>query len=246
MFLYLSWYLTVLSQQCEVSILSCIYINIWGLDPTCCQIDYKCTLQTRLYINVAGNLGLSYCIYFVCSQSTYIVLISMVYVSIFKLVSYSIISTMWSFDTELYIYKYIWSKYLSSCVRLWNKLPPNIKEMTSMVSFKKAICRSIPEVPKYFYASSRLWQITHATLPMNCSSLKQQFYEKNVEPNLYCKCSQIVSTFHSLLSCKQYNTKIKLLERQIDHPLTLDLLLYGDSNLPCTENKLYLLAFKNP
>jgi hypothetical protein len=78
-----------------------------------------------------------------------------------------------------------YNSFLPSCVRLWNNLPPNIKDMTSIVSFKKAISSNIPEVPKYYYAGSRLGQILHALLRMNCSSLKQHLYEKNIEPNPY-------------------------------------------------------------
>ena len=130
-----------------------------------------------------------------------------------------------------------YNSFLPSCVRLWNNLPPNIKEMTSIVSFKKAISSNTPEVPKYYYAGTRLGQILHARLRMNCSSLKQHLYEKNIEPNPYCQCNQVESTFHFLLSCKLYDAQRKLLERQIDHPLTLDLLLYGNPNLPYTENK---------
>ena len=114
--------------------------------------------------------------------------------------------------------------------------------MTSVESFKKAISVQHSKVPKYYFAGSRLGQILHARLRMSCSSLKQHLYEKNIEPNPLCKCNQIESTAHFLLSCNQYTTQRSLLQSQINHPLTLDLLLYGNQNLPYTENESIFIS----
>ena len=32
-------------------------LHLWAWTPPAAKIDYRCPLQTRLYINVAGNFG---------------------------------------------------------------------------------------------------------------------------------------------------------------------------------------------
>ena len=57
----------------------------------------------------------------------------------------------------------------------------------------------------YYFCGSRLGQILHERLRMQCSSLKQHLYFKNIEPDPYCTCGGVETTEHFLLHCKNYD-----------------------------------------
>ena len=56
------------------------------------------------------------------------------------------------------------NSFLPSTVRLWNKLPANIKSNVSVNSMKTFLNTTINPVPSYFYAGSRIGQILHTRI----------------------------------------------------------------------------------
>ena len=135
---------------------------------------------------------------------------------------------------------YHFNSFLPSCVRLWNNLPLQVKEMNSIQSFKQTISHT-REIPKYFLDGSRDGQIVHARLRMECSSLRHHLYLKNIEANPLCTCGEVESTSHFLLYCPQYQNQRQNLRIKIGIPLSLNLLLYGDSNLSYETNRTIFL-----
>ena len=133
------------------------------------------------------------------------------------------------------------NSFLPSCVRLWNNLPSHIRELNSIQSFKQAIT-CIQEVPKYYLDGCRQGQILHARLRMNCSFLKYHLYLKNLEPDPLCSCGEVESTSHYLLYCPNYLLQRQCLMTKVDIPLSLNLLLFGDSSLPYETNKSIFLS----
>ena len=79
-------------------------------------------------------------------------------------------------NTNLY-----YNSFYPSPLQDWNNLPQEIKESSSVASFKyqlnKDTQRRAP--PKFFSAGSMLGQILHARIQMACSSLNSDLYRKN-------------------------------------------------------------------
>ena len=105
------------------------------------------------------------------------------------------------FNSIYYNYNYIYP----STIRGWNNLPQEIKQSSSVASFKyqlnKDTQRRAP--PKFFSAGSRLGQILHARIRMACSSLNSDLYRKNIVPSISCACGgrggglKVLTTFSS-------------------------------------------------
>ena len=125
------------------------------------------------------------------------------------------------------------NSFIPSTIRLWNNLPSQLKSCSSLISFKRELAShyKTPDIPMYYFCGSRLGQILHARLRMQCSSLKQHLYLKNIEPDPYCICGGVETTEHFLLHCKNYD---RLRHKHFDHfnlNITTNLLLYGDKNM---------------
>jgi hypothetical protein len=82
------------------------------------------------------------------------------------------------------------SYFLPSTLKLWNSLPPDIKDCPSLSILKSRLTSRVDHdnVPKYYYDGPRLTQILHARLRMRSSSLNQHLYIKNIidSPNCFC------------------------------------------------------------
>ena len=54
-------------------------------------------------------------------------------------------------------------------------------------------------VPKYYNHGNRRSQVLHARLRLNCSSLNEHLFNKNLVASNRCTCGQIESTSHYIL-----------------------------------------------
>ena len=137
--------------------------------------------------------------------------------------------------TQLY-----YKSFLPSCIREWNEIPLNIRNSTSLLSFKQQLNKNNIKVPVYYSSGNRLLQIHHTRLRTKCSSLNQHLHSKNIINDPSCACGSVETTNHFLLECPQY------IEARRDMITTLSTfcvpspnnLLYGDSNLNSDQNKL--------
>ena len=77
--------------------------------------------------------------------------------------------------TQLY-----YKSFLPSCIREWNELPLDIRNSTSLTSFKYKLNADTIKVPKYYSTGNRSLQIYHTRLRTKCSSLKQHLFSKNM------------------------------------------------------------------
>ena len=82
--------------------------------------------------------------------------------------------------------------------RLWNLQPDNIRESPSIQALKYSLKSNISSKPFYYYTGSRLGQILHSRLRMQCSSLNQHLYRKNIVDSPNCVCGLTESTTHYL------------------------------------------------
>ena len=82
------------------------------------------------------------------------------------------------------------SYLLPSTLKLWNSLPPEIKDSPSLSILKSILTSRVHHdiVPKYYYYGPRLTQILHARLRMRSNSLNEHLYIKNIIDNPNCLC----------------------------------------------------------
>ena len=86
--------------------------------------------------------------------------------------------------------------FLPSSIREWNELPVEVRNSTSLASFKFQLNKDNPKIPKYYSAGNRFLQIQHTRLRTGCSSLNQHLYSKNITDNPLCVCGSVESTKH--------------------------------------------------
>ena len=122
-----------------------------------------------------------------------------------------------------------YNSFIPSSVRLWNLQPDNIRPSPSIQALKYSLKSNISSKPFYYYTGSRLGQILHSRLRMQCSSLRQHLYCKN-SPS--CICGSTESTTHYLFHCWRYTPQKQMLSV---------LLRYTDSDYPFGIFKLFFL-----
>ena len=137
--------------------------------------------------------------------------------------------------TQLY-----YKSFLPSSIRNWNELPLNIRNSSSLTSFKRQLNKDNIKVPIYYSSGNRQLQIYHTRLRTNCSSLNQHLYSKNIIADPSCACGGVESTKHFLLQCPHFNqARIEMLNTLSTVCIpSLNVLLYGDNNLDTHYNKL--------
>ena len=59
--------------------------------------------------------------------------------------------------------------------------------------------------PVYYSAGSRLGQILHSRLRLECSSLNYDLHHKSIIEHPYCAYGEIETSKHFLLSCPSHN-----------------------------------------
>ena len=113
----------------------------------------------------------------------------------------------------------------------------------SISAFKHKLYKDIKKPPQY-YCGKRLGQVHHTRLRLNCSSLHQNLFSKNIINDPYCECGEIEDTEHYLLNCNLYqNLSEELLNTVTTYcQPTLNVLLYGNANLSDSENKTIFSA----
>ena len=68
--------------------------------------------------------------------------------------------------------QFYYNSFFPSTIRLWNNLPPTIQNNPSLHKLKSYLNSYQSKIPNYFYVGSRLGQVLHSKLRLECSSLK--------------------------------------------------------------------------
>ena len=98
-----------------------------------------------------------------------------------------------------------YNSFLPSTIRAWNELSDEIKSVPSVASFKFRLNRDLHKPPKYYNAGSRIGQIMHARIRMECSSLSSHLYKKNIVSSPSCSCGGFESAYHFFFQCPNYS-----------------------------------------
>lgn len=146
------------------------------------------------------------------------------------------------------------NSFLPSTLRDWNALDPTIRNSSSLTLFKSRINGLGTDTvtpPKYFnnVQSTRSGQIYHARLRLECSSLNQHLFAKNIVDSPLCSCGSTETSSHFLLSCPKYRELRERYLLPLPHPLSVTTLLNGISEAPVEVNdrifkhvQLFILA----
>lgn len=133
------------------------------------------------------------------------------------------------------------NSFFPSCICLWNNLPQNIKNSTSINSFKLSLDKhynpSNIKIPKYYFDGSRRGQILHARLRMRCSSLKQHLFLRNIETDPFCSCGKVESNMHFLLECPKFHSQRTEFFHSLHYLPDCTTLLFGDETKSYEFNK---------
>ena len=130
-------------------------------------------------------------------------------------------------NTNLYF-----NSFVPSTIRAWNSLSDDIKSAFSVASFKYRLNRDLKKPPRYYNNGTRIGQILHARLRMECSALNSHLYRKNIVPSPSCICGGFESPHHFLFVCSIYNAaRNRYLPNNLMNYSTHDL-LFGKENEP--------------
>jgi hypothetical protein len=128
--------------------------------------------------------------------------------------------------------------FLPSVIREWNSLPIQVRNSTSVATFKQSLSRTSNNIPSYYYVGDRKAQVIHTRLRTNCSSLNLCLFQKGIVDNPQCHCGDIESAQHFFFNCQTYqHLRLNLLnEVNPILPSTVKLFLNGDPSLDIASN----------
>ena len=137
--------------------------------------------------------------------------------------------------------------FLPSITRAWNRLPEETKTSPSITAFKHKLNKDIKKTPQNYYCGKRLGQVHHTRLRLNCSSLHQNLFSKNIINDPYCECGEIEDTEHYLRNCNLYqNLREELLNTVTTYcQPTLNLQDMEMLTYQIQRTKLFFLQFRN-
>ena len=136
------------------------------------------------------------------------------------------------------------NSFFPSTTRLWNELPDNIKQLTSISAFKRYLSQGDCIVPPYYYIGDRISQIIHSRLRLNMSELNSDLFERHLSDTKNCSCgASKEDASHFLLSCKNYSD-VRKVSIHILPPIAFNsqTLLFGDSHFSNAFNNYIFLT----
>ena len=139
----------------------------------------------------------------------------------------------------------IYSKsFIPSTISLWNKLPSDVRNLTSLINFKTTLKKSIytvPKVPTFFLSGHRLYSVIHARIRNRCSDLKSDLFRNHLSEDERCSCGhEREDAEHFFFQCSKFiNERHHLFHAtRSTHPLNCNKLLTGIDHLTKEENML--------
>ncbi|KAJ8301450.1 hypothetical protein KUTeg_020437 [Tegillarca granosa] len=146
-----------------------------------------------------------------------------------------------NFQSILCRTSFYFNSFLPSVIRNWNDVPNDVKNNILYLSFKNSISTSC-KVPFYYNCRSRLGQILHARLRLECSSLQCHLFNRNLVNNPYCRCGLVENAKHFLLFWKIYSHIRLRTIYLLPYVLSINKLLYGDPMLSQQQNTEIFLS----
>ena len=98
--------------------------------------------------------------------------------------------------TQLY-----YNSFLPFCIRAWNELSPDVRDVNSLTIFKNHTNENAIKPPKYYFIGERFVQIQHTRLRTSCSPHNHHLFLKNTVNDPNCTCGTNETTRHYLFEC---------------------------------------------
>jgi len=97
------------------------------------------------------------------------------------------------------------NSFVSSSVKLWNRLEDNVKDSPTLGIFKNKITKPF-KPPDYFDTGNRYLSIILAHLHLNCSSLNGDIFRVNIINSPLCTCGQgHEDVYHYFFLCSKFD-----------------------------------------
>ena len=109
------------------------------------------------------------------------------------------------------------NSFLPSVVDEWNLLPQEIRNLESVSNFMHYLNIGKPNPNKLFFVGKRQFQIIHASLRNDCSSLKHNLLIRNILDSPLCVCGALETNQHYFFECPLYRNERNLFLRSISH-----------------------------
>ena len=119
------------------------------------------------------------------------------------------------------------SFFFPSTLKLWNELPLNIRNSSSVYQFKANVRSPHLKPPNYLYVGERKYNILLTRLGHTCSSLNSDLFNVNIIQSSNCSCGALTENVsHFFFECPLYTQPRNLLLAHIlpNNIVTLDLL----------------------
>ena len=134
---------------------------------------------------------------------------------------------------------------IPSSITLWNSLDAELRNSSSIASFKHQLKnrQNNCKVPFYYLSGNIFLLVLHTRLRNNCSNLTSDLFRKFLSPN--CRCSgESEDVEHCFFRCSKYiNERVILFQSTRNyHPLNTNILLFGDDNLSDENNSKIFTA----
>ena len=136
-------------------------------------------------------------------------------------------------DTNLF-----YNSFFPSIIRAWNDLSEEIKISPSVAAYKYRLNRDTHPPPKYINAGTRMGQILHARIRMECSALNSHLYRKNIVPSPSCSCGDFQSAYY-------YSNARNLYLPSNVNDLNTHPLLHGKPDVPDSDNERLFLQVQD-
>ena len=124
-------------------------------------------------------------------------------------------------------------------IKLWNKLPENIRQSKTLDKFKQSLTKNITKPRPWFYYGPRKESIYYARLRMKCCTLNKDMHKFGLVESPTCSCNTgVEDTFHYLFVCPKYVIERDKLQSVVLRyaPFTLHTLLEGSDQCSKMEN----------
>ena len=137
--------------------------------------------------------------------------------------------------------------FFISTTDLWNDLDPQLKNATSLYSFKQTLKKQVLQPPKYYTHGDRTSNILLCQLRNGKSQLNSDLHRDHLLESANCsQCMVPETSKHFLFNCSKYNTqKAALMNWLISQPgiyQTIAVneidLLHGSTQLSNKENEM--------
>ena len=133
------------------------------------------------------------------------------------------------------------NSFLLATVRDWNNLPLHVQQSDSLETFKKYLNSDLSPSPFFYNAGSRLGQVLHTRLRLECSSLNAHLYSRNLVESPLCACSEIENTTHFIFKCPNYSVVRQTYLTELTQQCTLKDLMFGQDGVrPLINEDIFL------